>query len=43
MLAYLVWCVNNMVYSPFETHKPCIVGQVLFLLCSCGIKNPKEK
>lgn len=43
MLAYLVWCVNNMVYSPCETSKPCIVGQVLFLLCSCGIRIPKRR
>lgn len=31
MLAYPFSCLNNMVYSPFETYKPCVVGQVLFL------------
>lgn len=36
MLANLFSCLNNMVYSPFETCKPCVVGQVLFLHRSCG-------
>lgn len=41
MLAYLFSCLNNMVYRPLETCKPCILGQALELP-SCGNRIPKR-